>query len=273
MSLEIQIVSDIHAEFWANKTKFNFIKPSAPILALIGDTCCVGSDEDYSVFKKFIEELLPHYLHIIIVSGNHEYYFSPFKRNTQPTMDNTMSAVDNKIKTFCKTSNKLHYLHNSSIKLNIGKRKYIITGSTLWSWIPVDQRDRIKKEMNDYQYIYILDGKKIRHVNPTDISNLYLRNVRYIKSQIIKAKKIGAQLIILTHHKPYLSPKYNVSTRDPAYESDLLELITSPVILWAYGHTHVSDDQNIKKVRVYSNPKGYPKQKTMFNWSSKITIG
>lgn len=65
--LEIQIVSDLHVEFWAHKKIFNFIKPSAPILALLGDTCCVGSDDDFELFKRFIAEIIDKYEHIIIM--------------------------------------------------------------------------------------------------------------------------------------------------------------------------------------------------------------
>ena len=36
------------------REKYNFIKPMAPVLALLGDICCCGSDNDFETFKKFI---------------------------------------------------------------------------------------------------------------------------------------------------------------------------------------------------------------------------
>ncbi len=271
--LNIQIVSDTHAEFWAKKQKFNFIKPSAPILALLGDICCCGSDDDFELFKRFILELVPLYEHIIFVTGNHEYYFNPEKKTTAAAYANTIQGIDEKIKAFFKaTSEKLHFLNNTTMTLTTKKESYLIVGSTLWSWIPEDQRENIQNSMNDYQYVYTLDGKKVRKVTSNDIAALHMKNYKYIKTQINKAKKAGQKVIILTHHKPYISESYNPASLDPAYESDLSMLLVEPVVLWAYGHTHVADNSMQGKTWVYSNPKGYPKQKTKYNKSANIKV-
>ena len=51
--VKIQIVSDIHLEFRGEN--FNkIIKPSAPILCLLGDVCACGNDGDFLVYKKFV---------------------------------------------------------------------------------------------------------------------------------------------------------------------------------------------------------------------------
>jgi predicted phosphodiesterase len=271
--LEIQIVSDIHAEFWSKKTKFGFIKPSAPILALLGDICCCGSDDDFEIFKRFIYEVLPQYDHILFVTGNHEYYFNPPKKSILPSAINTIEGIDMKIKKFFKeTSEKLHFLNNGSMKLVSGKNTYLIVGSTLWTWIPEDQRANVQGSMNDYNYIYTLENKTVRKITSTDIANKHLKNYKYIKSQINKAKKLKYTVIILTHHKPYKSATFNEASLDVAYESDMTSLIAPPVILWGYGHTHVADATFINKTLLYSNPKGYPKQKTKYSNSKTIKV-
>lgn len=270
--MNIQIVSDIHVEFWAQKEKFGFLKPSAPILALLGDICCCGSDEDFSMFKRFINEVLPLYEHILFVTGNHEYYFNPTKKE-QLTAANTIQGIDEKIKAYFKqTSNKLHFLNNSSLKLTIKKDTYLIVGSTLWTWIPEDQRAHIQESMNDYRYVHISDAAGIRKITATDVSNTHLKNYKYIKSQITKAKKNKYKVIVLTHHKPYKSATHDVSGLDPGYESDLSKLLGDPVVLWGYGHTHVADNTVINKTIIYSNPKGYPSQKTKFNKAAFVTV-
>jgi hypothetical protein len=271
--MNIQIVSDIHAEFWEKKTKFNFIKPSAPILALLGDICCCGSDDDFEVFKRFINEVLPHYEQILFVPGNHEYYFNPEKK-TPVTYANTVQGIDEKIKAFfAATSPKLCYLNNSSISYTGKKNKYLIVGSTLWSWIPEDQRINVQTNMNDYRYVYTSEGNaKPRLITATDIANTHLKCYKYIKTQITKAKKNGQRVIVLTHHKPYVAPTYDATTLDAAYESDLAALFEPPVVLWGYGHTHVSDNSVQGKTWLYSNPKGYPKQRTKFNNAAIIKI-
>ncbi len=271
--VDIQIVSDIHAEFWSMKQKFNFIKPSAPILALLGDICCCGADDDFDIFKRFILEVVPLYEKIIFVSGNHEYYFNPSKRTIVPTYSNTIQGIDEKIKAFFKeTSDKLHFLNNSALTVTGKKDTYIIVGSTLWSWIPDNQRINIQNSMNDYRYIYISDNKKIRKITAADIADMHLKNYKYIKSQITKAKKAGQKVILLTHHKPYISETYDPNGLDPAYESDLSALLDAPVVLWGYGHTHIADNSVQGKTWVYSNPKGYPKQKTKYSKSANIKI-
>jgi predicted phosphodiesterase len=270
--LEIQIVSDLHLEFWASKPKFNFIKPVAPILALLGDICCCGADDDFNTFKRFINEVLPLYEHIIMVPGNHEYYFNPTEK-TAPVAKNTMEGIDEKICAYFKeTSPKLHYLNNSTFKLTIGKTNYHFIGTALWSWIPEEFRVKVQSEMNDYQYIYTLDGKKCIGLTSDYVVQQHLKSFKYIKSQINKIKKTKDKIIVLTHHKPYLSESYNPTSLDVAYESDLSILFDLPIVLWCYGHTHVADNSVHGKVWFYSNPKGYPKQKTNYKKAMIVKV-
>jgi 3',5'-cyclic AMP phosphodiesterase CpdA len=126
--------------------------------------------------------------------------------------------------------------------------------------------------MNDYQYIYIEDVERIRKISANDIANLHLKNYKYIKSQISKAKKLGQKVIILTHHKPYLSEDYDPTKLDVAYESDLTALMQPPVVLWGYGHTHMADNSFQGETLLFSNPKGYPKQKTKYNKALAIKV-
>jgi len=274
MSLKIQIVSDVHVEFWANKKTFNFIVPSAPILALLGDICCVGSDDDFQLYKRFIMEYLPKFQHIILVAGNHEYYYQPSKRGVLPKKNNTIDGCNKKLLNFCKQSPKLHFLNNGSMTLTINKKNYLIIGTTLWSYIPSDQYIQLQSAMNDYKFIYVYDQhlKQIRHLKAKDVVNMHHTAVRYIKSQLTRAQKNKMQLVVLTHHKPYLSKNYKYNLFSCAYESNLIELFHSPLILWGYGHTHIRDNSTINKIRVISNPKGYPYQPTGFRSSAIVEI-
>jgi predicted phosphodiesterase len=262
MVIKIQVVSDIHAEFWEQKTKMNFFKPSAPILALLGDICCCGSDDDFDLFKRVITELLPKYEKIIFITGNHEYYYND--ANT-PTIANTIQGINAKIQTFFKqTSPKLVFLYNSILRIKYGNTRYIIAGTTLWSNIPKSERQRIQESMNDYNYIYVNTGRKVRKLNANDVHKLHTEARTFIARAATEAKKERAKLIVLTHHKPYLSDDYDTTTLYPAYESDVTDLFTPNMLFWCYGHTHIADDRHINGVHLYSNPKGYPRQKTKF---------
>lgn len=269
----IQVVSDLHTEFHADKQKFDFLKPSAPILALLGDIGCCGSDDDFEVFKRFILEILHKYEKIIFVPGNHEYYFNPEKQ-TPPTEANTMDAIDKRIRTFFRQTDpeKLVFLSNSTITIQTKKNTYRIIGSTLWSYIWEEQYAFVQENMSDYSYIYVMNGKKPRKITPAEISKLNIRNVKYINSQIKKASEAGQKAIVFTHHKPYYSEKYDKTPILQAYENDLTALFKSPLQLWAYGHTHIADSSTINGVTFYSNPKGYPYQKTNFDAKATISL-
>jgi predicted phosphodiesterase len=272
--MNIQIVSDIHTEFWGLKSKFNFVKPCAEWIHLSGDIGCCADPADFEVFKRFICELVPQYKYISYVTGNHEYYYNPVVKKP-PTADNTMDAVNKRIKDFFKqTSPKLHFLNNSTMKLLINGKKYIVAGTTLWTWIPPNRRISIQKEMNDYQHIYLTPPNESmpRRITAEDITVLHIKSVNFIKNQIARAKKDNALLIIFTHHKPYASPYYDPSTLDCAYESDLGKLCSPRIILWGYGHTHVADRNKINGTQMYSNPKGYPSQKTYFKKDDVLRI-
>ena len=307
MPIEIQIVSDTHIEFWEGKKSLkaaNFINPSCKILALLGDICCVASNNDFTAYKNFINELLPYYEHIIIVTGNHEYFYNPDnidkpidkpttkpidkpttkpidKPTTKPTY--IFKYIDSKIKKYCLTNKKLHFLNNDKFIYRSGKTTYYIYGCTLWSLIPEEQYKFIQNNMNDYNYIYVKDKKtkQIRNILASETTKMFKKNVAKIQQQITKVKKINDrmsnskekhEIIILTHHKPYLSPSYNINSRDSAYESDLKYLMQYPVVLWGYGHTHHYDKSIIDGVILYSNPKGYPKQKTGYKINEVIRL-
>jgi predicted MPP superfamily phosphohydrolase len=272
MNLSIQIASDLHIEFWEKKDKFHFLKPVAPILALLGDTCCVGNDTDFKLFQRFIDEVLPLYENIIIVPGNHEYYYNKEARNSTPNQNNTMTACDKKLTEYCRTNKKLHYLNNKTLPLQFGGRKYLLIGSALWSFIPESAEHRIQSNMNDYSHIYENIDGKIQNISPSLIRDKFLKNKKYIKSQLSKAKKNGQYAIILTHHKPYLSENYNPDGLDPAYESDLKSMFKDPVYAWCYGHTHIKDNSVINGVKLISNPKGYPYQRTGFESGFKLDL-
>jgi len=271
--LKLQIVSDIHIEFWAKKEQFKFLKPAAPILALLGDICCCGADEDFALFKKFINEILPMYQHIIMVAGNHEYWFNTNKKSVSLLPSHTLQGIDKKISTFfAETSEKLHYLNNGTITLTHGKHRYTIIGSTLWTWFPKDMRVAAKSTMNDYSYIFVQDGEAIRQITPDDVAAKYKTNRAFIKRSILKAKKLGSKVVMFTHHKPYMVDKTSITPEQLAYESDMSELFDPSIVIWAYGHTHVADNSVHGKTWFYSNPKGYPSQKTLFNNASFVAV-
>ena len=273
-SLRIQILSDTHVEFWDNPAQCDFIKPIAPVLALLGDIGCCGTDADFNKYMIFINHLLPKFENIIIIAGNHEFWHSDEAKRGDTygaAPEATMRQIDKKIRQFCATSKKLHYLNNNTLRLMVGNKPYVFIGSTLWTNIKKENYEKVLKMMNDYKYINVeyidhdAQESGIRKLIPDDTTKMHQRSVLYISSQITKIQKVmpTAKIIVLTHHKPYISPHAKFSE---TYESDLCRLFSRGISLWAYGHTHVRDDIYFNydkgRVRIYSNPKGYPYQRT-----------
>lgn len=269
--LQIQIVSDLHAEFWEGK-KVKFTKPAAPILLLLGDICCCGSVADFELFKTCINAVLPEYEKVIFVPGNHEYYYTPTKPEKVP-YEATMQGINEKLKAFANSldDKKFVVLINKTYSIS----DYILIGSPLWSFIPEQNESYVEQNMNDYNYIYTwnIETKSAERLKAKLITQIFQHNLNYIKRQIKKCQLEGKKAIVLTHHKPYLSPSYKpLNTIDAAYESDLAHLFVEPVILWAYGHTHTADNKKINGSLLYSNPKGYPREKTFFKSGETLLV-
>jgi predicted phosphodiesterase len=272
----IQIASDLHLEFRGENFK-NLIKPSAPILFLLGDISACGMPMPWETYKKFIKFISPKYKYIFHVPGNHEYYTS----NVNITPSDTISGIDNKIKTFAKTIPNLYFLNNNSVRLLIDGKKYVFIGSTLWTSVRKQDYKYIQSSMNDYSNIHVnneitdskqTSAKLTRKFNINDMQQLHTKSVKYI-SNIIKKSKLDENIIILTHHKPIRTLDLEQDRISQAYETDLTNsIIKFPVKLACYGHTHVKFDKIINGVRCFSNPKGYPNQRTDFNNTGVVVV-
>lgn len=263
--MSIQIVSDLHLEFRGNKFS-GLITPSAPILGLLGDICVCGTTNDYNIFKDFIKYISKKFEYILFITGNHEYY-----SDKKATHDDTINGINKKIKSYFKKYDNIFFLNNDSIKIELKGKKYIFIGSTLWSHIPNDIKPRVCKLMNDYSTIRIEENGEIRLFNIDDMTKLHNTAVKYIKKAIKKCKP-DETIILLTHHKPIITKDLS-DIYTYAYETDLTHnIIKKPVILAAHGHTHEHMNLLINDVRIISNPKGYPGQKTNFNKSLSYNI-
>lgn len=265
--VKIQIVSDIHLEFRGEN--FNkIIKPSAPILCLLGDVCACGNDGDFLVYKKFISFLAPKFKYILHIPGNHEYYTAGNKNITQ---SDTISGINNKIHEFLKEFKNVFFLNNKTMRFKIGRKKYVFVGSTLWTFIDLKYRKIIERQMNDYDHIYMNFETQVRKFRTDDMCAMHTESVNFITDEMknIQPDEIA---VLLTHHKPVKdSPNPTVITQ--AYESDLKDVIVrAPFKLVCFGHTHIKYDNVVNGVRVMSNPKGYISQKTKYNDACAIEL-
>lgn len=276
--MKIQIVSDTHLEFRESNFK-RIIKPSAPILCLLGDISACGNTSDFDTYKQFITYLSPKFRYIIHIPGNHEYYVSG---NKHITIHDTVKYIDVKIAKFVKTLPNVIFLNNATAKLTIDKKKYVFVGATLWSCVRQQDRKTVGSMMNDYSEIRMHNTKPrvmtpeqslawapVRQFNIEDMSRLHTSAVRYICKAMTQIQP-DETAVLLTHHKPVRDAPLS-DTISQAYETDLTSnIIKSPFKVAAHGHTHKKYDKIINGVRVVSNPKGYISQKT--NYDDTFTV-
>lgn len=269
----LQYVSDIHLELKND----NDIPTIAPIsnnncyLALCGD---IGNPfiNTYKLFLDFHSKL---YTHILLISGNHEYYSSESNQKT-------MSETDNEIYKIANSYNNVTYLNKGEII--IGRTKFI--GCTLWS--DISKISSIVEElMNDYNNIYI-DGPdtssrlitKIRHrqvvkkrleaykdqLKSNNVIEMHKNMREWLISEINKFdsndhyRKYDS-IIILTHHAPSFKMLDKDDIYSPCYGNNCEDMMRAPVKFWISGHTHTSKQVDINGTICLSNCMGYVTEK------------
>lgn len=247
----VQLMSDIHLEYKdlshisdiTDKDEMNnffltIITPSAPMLMLCGD---VGQPFT-RIYRQFMEFCSNNFERVFVVAGNHEYFG-----------ERGMEAVDRQIGSIADDYPNLYYLNNDVKKLT---DQWEIIGTTLWTNIPVEHRDYIKRCMNDYDHI-IANGKPI---TPNFISGLFHKNLELVKRLV--EERPHKKLIIMSHHLPSfkaIAPEYKDSLINYAFASDLDEFIREHpnIKKWCFGHTHSPIDERIELCQLLCNPNPF----------------
>ena len=267
--MKIQIISDIHLEFYENPKICNFIKPITPILCIVGDLCCCDAS-GLKKIKLFFDKITSMFKLILWIPGNHEYY-----RNSCTDKKGTVQGIDSQNTKFCSMYKNIKYLKNSRIEYLYDQTLYRFIGSTLWTQIPAQKAKEIEKYMSDYSMIYVWSNKnkKCRKITYKDVNNWHKNHIAHIKQEINNSRKLKKQkntkyndvkTIILTHHKPFCNKQeLNNNVLSLAYESDQTNIMNSKYVdAWLYGHTHKHFRGKIGGCTVVSNPRGYPREKT-----------
>jgi hypothetical protein len=131
-------------------------------------------------------------------------------------------------------------------------------GCVLWSDCSEENKQFVTSSLNDYKYIKNENEK----LTVDDTVGWFKESLQFIKEEIEDCKKNNQKCIILTHHAPLKNlgssePTFYGGAMNDAFCSDLRLLMGSPILLWAYGHTHYPQDMIVNGTRVISNPSGY----------------
>ncbi|MDT3687949.1 MAG: metallophosphoesterase [Pseudorhodoplanes sp.] len=223
------------------------------------DVCVAAGDIDGSPTQS-IRRLAAHPAlsakPIIFAPGNHEFYGSVYE-----------DAIEKGLQAAAETG--VHYLNASAVVID-GVR---FVGATLWSsfslhgnrevaMIVADGREGMEDFKGTIKRRAITPGVKGKYrFQAQHAAWHHTRHRTAIQQEL--AKPFDGATVVVTHHAPSpksLSERYSQHRAlDPAYASDLEELMQGPGApeLWLHGHIHASQDYVVGGTRVLSNPKGY----------------
>mmetsp|Transcript_34539 Transcript_34539/g.83550 ORF Transcript_34539/g.83550 Transcript_34539/m.83550 type:complete len:326 (-) Transcript_34539:40-1017(-) len=273
-NLQVQIASDLHLEFYdALPPLEEILVPKAPVLALLGDICVVGSKDKLSLYEAFLTNCAERWKTVIVLAGNHEYYSNAKDRCPITEVDETIYDICARIK------GNVRYLQNESCVINNVR----VFGATLWTDIPKEQTVDyaqspycVEYKLNDFRMCYVKnpefevegkdgkDGKKekaVRALTVADTNARHSESVECILAAAGKARDQKENLLVLTHHSPTFRNGSNKEGQGHEYlkyaASSDLEHVFVGVHTWCHGHTHDNGDKLIRGTRVVSNQRGY----------------
>jgi predicted MPP superfamily phosphohydrolase len=240
---QLQIVSDLHLEFYKGK-KYPLIEQHAPYIALLGD---IGKPFDQN-YKELLTSLSAAYKKVFVLAGNHELYGNSKGKRTA-------DHILQQIQETCSSFPNVYFLNRTSYEIS---ETTTLLGCTLWS--PVQAR--VIPSLNDFNCIYTDCRQKLSW---EDYLEWHKRDLQWLEEQI-KELKPEKQVIVLTHHGPLpeMGGKYQGNNLSTGFVSDLRHLFKEPVVCWCSGHVHSNVDISVNGIRSVSNALGYRGENTGF---------
>jgi hypothetical protein len=235
-----QIISDTHLEC-SVKSLHEMLEVKADVICLLGD---IGSPFQ-STYVDFLRECSIAYKHVLVISGNHEYY------NTEGYH---IAFIDDGIQSLCARFPNVHYLNNKNIV--IGDVNFI--GSTLWSHLPENIKHQVAGMYNDYNYIFC--EPKVR-LHPDFTNKMFSANIAFLEAAIKDGAAKGLKNVVLTHHTPsfkHTDPKHEDSLFRFGLSTELTHAFDGKYIhYWGCGHTHVNfTDVDLNGTKLICNQFG-----------------
>lgn len=255
--MKIQVVSDLHLEFPANRVwlKSSPVRPKADILLIAGDLCTL---KQFDRIQPFIESFNRDFALVISTYGNHEFYGS-----------NIESAYPSETKQLSEN----HFRLNNAVYIHQDVR---IIASLLWSHIPPQAEARVENSLNDYRFIY-KDGPRgtETHIRASDSNGYHDLSLSFIKETL--ASPFAGKTVLLTHHLPSFQcvpEMFKGSELSTGFASNLDDLILEhpEIALWAHGHAHDFDDRYVGETRMVRNPLGYVDHKEQHDFKRDFVV-
>lgn len=252
--MKIQILSDLHNEFFKNKSPPDIEQTDADVVVLAGDIWTKGRGVIWA-----IEQSSSLGKPIVYTLGNHEYY-------------GTHTRHIDKCKAMAEGTD-VHILERD-VQI-IGDTRFL--GSTLWSDFAIKGNGAEKElamfaareKVNDYRVIRVPPSYKKLH--PKDTLAWHKESVAWLRDKL--DEPFGGKTVMVSHHAPHLKSDPWINNLTPAYLSDLSALMDGERLhLWVHGHTHIAVDYEVYGTRVASNPRGYPGVEPVDGYDPKLVV-
>lgn len=239
--MRIRVLSDLHLEFagW-------YPPPCDEDVVVLAGDIAEGRAGIAWARKHFRDRP------IVYVPGNHEYYGRDIDELRQGLRESGRT-------------HDVHVLDADEVIID-GVR---FCGATLWTDFEIDgcEPETVEAAMRccqegmaDFQIIRRW-GSSLR---PTDTREIHQAQREWLRRTLMGCTPLGEDFsgatVVVTHHAPSrrsIAPRFSGDTLNPAFASDLTDLMGSGVQLWVHGHMHQSHDYIERGTRVICNPRGY----------------
>jgi len=257
--MKIQILSDLHREYPTGEFDGREIKIRAAMKNTVADVTVLAGDTHTK--GRGIELAARYWPNrpVVMVCGNHEFYGKVYPNHIK------------RLQAMAAEYPNVHFLENEVVEIG----GVVFLGCSLWTdgklweagphaglYSHFETMLELMHGMSDYSNITFFDGRRHRALKPTDMIQVHLASVRWLKEQFEAYR--GRKIVVVTHHAPsFLSvpETYKQDILSAAYASHLDDLVeASGARLWIHGHNHGPADYMIGETRVVCNAKGYPSE-------------
>lgn len=231
-----------------------FLKPTAPYLALCGDICGYYKKERLQTFLQYCSK---HWKRVFFIAGNHEYYNLPRKHLKDVGGARSMADVETWLRTECGTFPNVHFLQKQVFELP--EENCIVVGCTLWTEVAGFATKEAAQLMNDYRLIW---SSTSAQASVADLNAVHRDHLAWLSTTVgqIKTALPSVRIVVLTHHLPthrMISPKFAGNPLNSCFASGALEQLTTKPTAWIFGHSHIRDWKKLDGVVCAINSHGY----------------
>lgn len=211
------------------------------LLILAGDIGLPHLDR----YKTFLQICSNNSKNVILITGNHEYYYSKGYKKIDPMI---REYLDNNSLT------NIHFLQREYVDVPLDYSFIRVLGCTLWTHIPDQYGYKLEKYMSDYSRIKTKiqknNGWKKITINPQQVNLWHQYSKEWLEDEVNKSPY---PIIIVTHHTPLLHIKDEKDFLSYGYHSNQKDILQNTnVKLWCHGHSHRSHLSKVLGMVQYS---------------------